>query len=137
MIRKLAHVGIATRSLSSLLRVYRELGLQVSTSEVLHDQKVRLVVLQAGDSAVELLEPTAPDSVISRFIERRGEGIHHIALEVDDLVRSLRQLKEKNFELIDEIPRRGARDRLIAFIHPRSTGGVLVELTQTLNESEE
>ena len=130
MIRRLAHVGIATRSLESLSRLYQDLGLEVETTETVPDQKVRAAILPVGDTAVELLEGTDPDSVISRFIAKRGEGIHHIAFEVDDLREDLKRLKERNVDLIDEVPRTGAEGRLIAFIHPRSTGGVLVELTQ-------
>ncbi len=130
MIRRLAHVGIATRSLESLSRLYQDLGLEVESTETVADQKVRAAILPVGDTAVELLEGTEPDSVISRFVEKRGEGIHHIAFEVDDLREDLRRLRERNVDLIDEVPRTGAEGRLIAFIHPRSTGGVLVELTQ-------
>ncbi len=130
MIRRLAHVGIATRSLESLSRLYQDLGLEVKTTETVPDQKVRAAILPVGDTAVELLEGTEPDSIISRFVEKRGEGIHHLAFEVDDLRADLRRLKERNVDLIDEVPRIGAGGHLIAFIHPRSTGGVLVELSQ-------
>ncbi len=130
MIRRLAHVGIATRSLESLSRLYQDLGLEVKTTETVPDQKVRAAILPVGDTAVELLEGTEPDSIISRFVEKRGEGIHHLAFEVDDLQEDLRRLKERNVDLIDEVPRIGAGGHLIAFIHPRSTGGVLVELSQ-------
>ena len=104
--------------------------MEVESTETVADQKVRAAILPVGDTAVELLEGTEPDSVISRFVEKRGEGIHHIAFEVDDLREDLRRLRERNVDLIDEVPRTGAEGRLIAFIHPRSTGGVLVELTQ-------
>ena len=137
MIRRLAHVGIATRSLESLSRLYQDLGLEVKTTETVPDQKVRAAILPVGDTAVELLEGTEPDSVISRFIEKRGEGIHHLAFEVDDLRADLKRLKERNVDLIDEVPRIGAGGHLIAFIHPRSTGGVLVELTQAPVHSKE
>ena len=130
MIRRLAHVGIATRSLESLSRLYQDLGLEVKTTETVPDQKVRAAILPVGDTAVELLEGTEPDSIISRFVEKKGEGIHHLAFEVDDLQEDLRRLKERNVDLIDEVPRIGAGGHLIAFIHPRSTGGVLVELSQ-------
>jgi methylmalonyl-CoA/ethylmalonyl-CoA epimerase len=133
----LAHVGIATRSLESLSRLYQDLGLEVKTTETVPDQKVRAAILPVGDTAVELLEGTEPDSVISRFVEKRGEGIHHLAFEVDDLRADLRRLKERNVDLIDEVPRIGAGGHLIAFIHPRSTGGVLVELTQAPVHSKE
>ena len=93
MIRRLAHVGIATRSLESLSRLYQDLGLEVKTTETVPDQKVRAAILPVGDTAVELLEGTEPDSVISRFVEKRGEGIHHLAFEVDDLREDLKRLK--------------------------------------------
>ncbi len=137
MIRRLAHVGIATRSLESLSRLYQDLGLKVKTTETVPDQKVRAAILPVGDTAVELLEGTEPDSVISRFVEKRGEGLHHLAFEVDDLRADLKRLKERNVDLIDEVPRIGAGGHLIAFIHPRSTGGVLVELTQAPVQSKE
>ena len=137
MIRRLAHVGIATRSLESLSRLYQDLGLEVETTENVPEQKVRAAILPVGDTAVELLEGTEPDSVIARFVEKRGEGIHHLAFEVDDLQADLKRLKERNVDLIDEVPRVGAGGHLIAFIHPRSTGGVLVELTQAPVHSKE
>ncbi len=137
MIRRLAHVGIATRSLESLSRLYEDLGLEIQTTETVPDQNVRVAILPVGDTAVELLEGTEPDSVISRFVEKRGEGIHHLAFEVDDLRADLKRLKERNVDLIDEVPRIGAGGHLIAFIHPRSTGGVLVELTQAPDQPKE
>ncbi len=137
MIKRLAHVGIATRSLAVAIEFYRSIGLEVQTLEVVSGQKVKIAVMKIGDSALELLEATEEDSPISRFIEKRGEGVHHIAFEVEDLEQQLEQLKKQNVKLIDERPRLGADGLLIAFIHPHSTGGVLVELTQSVSQERE
>lgn len=134
MIRKIAHIGIATRSIAVVSEFYKLLGLEIDKVEAVEDQKVRVALLRVGESSVELLEGTDKDSPISRFIESRGEGIHHVSFEVDDLSAQIESLKAKNIKLIDEVPRRGADGRLIAFIHPHSTGGVLVELCQPAQE---
>jgi len=134
MIKGIAHVAIATESIAVTAELYRSLGLEVGQIEVLEKQKVKVAVLDTGKSAIELVEPLSEDSPISRFLKARGEGLHHISLIVEDLESTLKQLKEQNFKLIDEEPRAGAEDSLIAFIHPHSTGGVLIELTQ-LNDS--
>lgn len=136
MIKKIAHVGIATQSIAVTVEFYKSLGLEVDVVEAVKDQKVKVAVLKVGDSAVELIEPTDPDSPIQRFLEDRGEGIHHITFEVDDLEAQLVELKEKNIKLIDEEPRIGAEGSLVAFIHPDSTGGVLIELSQPAPEDE-
>ena len=128
--RRIAHVAIATHSIAVTAEFYKQLGLELDCIEVVEDQKVKIAVLTCGDSAVELLEPTAEDSPISKFLEKRGEGLHHISLEVADLQEQLDILKQRNVRLIDDQPRLGAEGRLIAFVHPDSTGGVLVELSQ-------
>jgi len=128
---RIAHVAIATRSIGVTAELYKQLGLDLGCIEVVEDQKVKIAVLDCGDSAIELLEPLSDDSPISRFLEKRGEGLHHISLEVDNLQQQLDVLKERNVQLIDDHPRVGAEGRLIAFIHPDSTGGVLIELSQT------
>lgn len=130
MIKRIAHVGIATRSIAVMTEFYKALGLEVDTLETLRDHKVKVAIMKVGDSAVELIEATEEDSPITRFVDRCGEGIHHISFEVHDLEETLARLKEKNIKLIDEKPRQGAEGRLIAFIHPDSTGGVLVEISQ-------
>jgi methylmalonyl-CoA epimerase len=99
--------------------------------ETVEDQKVRVAMLPLGESRIELLEPTSDDSPISKFLEKRGGGIHHIAVEVDDIETALTQLREKGCRLIDEQPRIGAEGCLVAFVHPAATGGVLLELVQT------
>ena len=126
------HIGIAVGDLEASLRFFRdELGLELEAPEDVPSQRVRAHFLQAGDAAIELVEPTADDSPIAKFIARRGPGIHHVALRVDDIVAALAELKGKGVRLIDETPRPGAHNSLVAFIHPSSTHGVLVELKQT------
>ena len=134
MIKKIAHVGIATRSIAVTAEFYKSLGLDVDAMEIVEDQKVKVAVMEVGDSAIELIEPIEDDSPVQRSIETRGEGIHHITFEVEDLESQLEILKERNIKLIDEKPRPGAQGRRIAFVHPDSTGGVLVELSQSLPE---
>ena len=132
MIKRIAHVGIATRSIAVTAEFYKSLGLDVDAMEIVEDQKVKVAVMEVGDSAIELIEPIEDDSPVQRSIEARGEGIHHIAFEVEDLESQLETLKEQNIKLIDEKPRPGAQGRRIAFVHPDSTGGVLVELSESL-----
>lgn len=130
MIKRISHVAIATRSIAVMAEFYKMIGLEVSTREVIRDQKAKVAIMKVGDSAVELIEATEEGSPISRFIEKNGEGVHHISFEVDNLREQLDFLKEKNVKLVDEKPRKGAEGNLIAFVHPHSTGGVLVELSQ-------
>lgn len=134
MIKRIAHVGIATHSIAESMEFYKYLGLEVDSIEIIRDQKVKMASMKVGNSAIELIEAIEEDSPVERFIETFGGGIHHITFEVDDLRKQLKFLKDKNIRLIDEKPRRGAGGSLIAFIHPRSTGGVLVELAQIETE---
>ena len=128
---KIDHIGIATRNLEEGLKVWRDaLGLTVEASEEVADQGVRIAMLPVGDTRVELLEALSPESSVGRFLAKRGPGIHHIAIEVDDINASLTDLKSKGARLIDETPRVGAGGCLIAFVHPSSTDGVLLELVQ-------
>ncbi len=132
---KINHLGIATKEIARALSFWEDaLGLENVHTEIVEDQKVRVAMLPIGESRIELLEPTSEDSPISKFLEKRGGGIHHIAVDVDDIHASLKQLKEKGFQLIDEVPRIGAENCLVAFVHPKATGGVLLELVQTQNE---
>ncbi len=125
------HLGIAVRSFDQGCRFYRDiLGLTPSEPETVPDQKVRALFFQVGEVRVELLEPTADDSPIAQFLDHRGPGLHHVAYRVDDLVATLETLRGAGVQLIDEQPRRGAHGMLIAFVHPKSTGGVLTELCQ-------
>ena len=113
---------------------YRDaLGLEVSEPEEVAAQKVRVAMLPIGESRIELLEGTSADSPIARFLEKRGPGIHHIAVRVDDIRAALANLKQKGARLIDEEPRKGAGGCLVAFVHPSSTGGVLLELVENDN----
>ena len=130
---KINHLGIATKGIDEALKFWSDaLGLENVHTEIVEDQKVRVAMLPIGESRVELLEPTSDDSPISKFLEKRGPGIHHIAVEVDDIEASLAQLKAKGMRLIDEIPRVGAEGCLVAFVHPTATNGVLLELVQTM-----
>lgn len=128
---KIDHLGIATKGIDEALKFWEDaLGLENVHTEVVKDQKVRVAMLPLGESRIELLEPTSEDSPISKFLEKRGGGIHHIAVEVADINASLASLKEKGVRLIDEEPRVGAGGCLVAFLHPSSANGVLLELVQ-------
>ena len=125
------HIGIAVRSLEEALVPYRDcLDLEVSKVENVEDQRVRVAMLQVGESRIELLEPSHSDSPIARFLSERGPGIHHLAVRVTDIEESLKRFKEAGAQLIDEIPRDGADNTRIAFIHPSSMNGVLLELVE-------
>src|SRR6188508_2643296 len=125
------HIGIAVSSLDDALAFYRDaLGLDVEAPEEVASQRVRAHFIPVGESAIELLEATADDSPIAKYVAKRGPGIHHITLRVDDIRAALARLKEKGVRLIDESPREGAHGSLVAFIHPASAHGVLVELKQ-------
>ena len=131
MIRGIDHVGIAVKSIDEAKKFWVDtLGLKLSHIEDVPEQKVRVAMLKAGETTIELLEPTSPDSPIQRFIEKRGEGLHHLTLKTDKLAERLQKLKSANVALIDEQPRVGAGGAHIAFLHPKSTHGVLVELCE-------
>jgi methylmalonyl-CoA epimerase len=128
---KINHLGIAVKSLKDSLKFYQDtLGLSVSCTETVEDQGVEVAKLPIGESRVELLEAINEASPIARFIEKRGPGIHHICIEVDDIVAKLKEMKAAGVQLIDEEPKIGAGGHLIAFVHPKSTAGVLIELLQ-------
>jgi methylmalonyl-CoA/ethylmalonyl-CoA epimerase len=128
---KLEHIGIATRSIEDALSFWRDaLGLEVAHWETVEEQKVRVAMLPVGEPRIELLEPTSSDSPVAKFLEKRGPGIHHIAVRVDDIRATLLRLKENGARLIDESPRVGAGGCLVAFVHPASAGGVLLELVE-------
>jgi methylmalonyl-CoA/ethylmalonyl-CoA epimerase len=128
---KVDHIGIATRSIEDGLAVWRDaLGLNVDATEEVTEQGVKVCMLAVGDAHVELLEPLSPDTAVGKFIAKRGPGMHHIAIEVADINASLAELKNKGARLIDETPRVGAGGCLVAFVHPSSTNGVLLELVQ-------
>lgn len=126
------HIGIATSGIAEAAKFYRSsLGLDIGEIEEVPSQKVRVAMLALGESQIELLEAMSEDSPISRFLAKRGPGIHHIAVRVEDIRVSLADLKQNGARLIDEEPRAGASGCLVAFIHPSSTGGVLIELVQS------
>lgn len=128
---KLDHVGIAVKSIEDCKKLYVDiLGLLHAGSETVAEQKVTTAFFPVGDTEVELLESTAPDGPIGNYIEKRGEGVQHLAFRVDNLEEALAELKAKGVRLIDEKPRIGAGGAKIAFLHPKSTFGVLVELSQ-------
>ena len=131
MIKKIDHVGIAVKSIEKASELFSNiLGLKVAGEEVVEEQKVKVAFLPLGDSELELLESTSPDGPIARFIEKKGEGIQHIAFRVDNLEKVLEKLKEEGVRLIDEKPRYGAGGAKIAFLHPKSTNGILIELSE-------
>jgi methylmalonyl-CoA/ethylmalonyl-CoA epimerase len=128
---KLDHIGIATHKLDEALALWRDaLGLRVDFTEEVTEQGVRVAMLPVGESHIELLEPLSKTSPVGKFLEKRGPGIHHIAVRVTDIRASLADLKEKGTRLIDETPRTGAGGCLVAFVHPSSANGVLLELVQ-------
>ena len=127
----LDHIGIAVADINAALAFYRDaLGLEIDAPEDVMSQRVRAHVIPTGESALELLEATAPDSPIARYLQKRGPGIHHITLRVDDIRAALEHLRARGVRLIDEQPRPGAQSALVAFIHPSAAHGVLVELKQ-------
>ncbi len=128
---KLEHIGIAVKSIESHLKIWRDLlGFRVKMIREAPEQRVKVAMLDVGGVTVELLEPTGEDSTVQKFIEKRGEGLHHLSFEVEDIEKSIEGLKSMGTRMIDEIPRKGVHAAKIAFIHPHSTGGVLIELNQ-------
>ena len=130
MIKKINHIGIAVNSIEDALKLYTDaLGLKVEDIEIVEAQKVRTAIIPVGESKIELLESTDPEGVIAKYIEKKGEGLHHLALEVSDIQQALDTLREKGIQLIDERPRIGVKDTRIAFLHPKETK-VLIELVE-------
>ena len=130
-VKRIAHLGIAVKDLEPPKKLYADhLGLQLKGEEVVETQKVKVSFIQVGESNLELLLPTAPDSPVAKFLETKGEGFHHLALEVEDIHAAVAELKAAGVRLIDDPPREGAHGALVAFIHPKATFGLLVELCQ-------
>jgi len=128
---KIDHIGIATRGIRDAITFYRDaLGLAIGDTEEVAEQNVRVAMLPIGESRIELLEATSEDSPLARFLKKRGPGIHHIAVQVDDIRDALANLRQSGARLIDEEPRQGAGGCLVAFVHPSSSGGVLLELVE-------
>jgi methylmalonyl-CoA/ethylmalonyl-CoA epimerase len=135
---KIDHIGIATRAIEESLGFWRDaLGLEVEHTETVEEQGVRVAMLPVGEPRVELLEPTGPDTPVAKFLEKRGPGIHHVAVRVADIRAALARLKSEGARLIDEEPRVGAGGCLVAFVHPAASGGVLLELVEHTNEAAE
>jgi methylmalonyl-CoA/ethylmalonyl-CoA epimerase len=131
MIGKIDHIGIAVKNLDEALKLYTEvLGLKVDAFETLESQKVNTAIIRVGESKIELLESLTPDGTIASFIEKRGEGIHHLALGVDNIEEALKDLKAKNIPLIDEKPRKGVQNTQIGFLHPKGSK-ILLELVES------
>ena len=124
------HLGIAVKSLTSAKSVYEKLGLQVSPEQVVEGERVRLVMVPVGESRLELLEPTSDDSVIAKFLAKRGEGLHHVCLRVPDLAATVAKLKQDGVRLVSNEIKIGAGGHRYIFVHPNSAGGVLLELVQ-------
>jgi methylmalonyl-CoA/ethylmalonyl-CoA epimerase len=131
VVTKIDHIGIAVKNLDETLKFYEDvMGIKCTSKEEVEEQKVRVAFLPVGDSEVELLESTTEDGPIARFIEKKGEGIQHIAFKVDNIEEAIKDLQEKGVRLIDEKPRYGAGGARIAFLHPKSTSGVLIEISE-------
>ena len=131
MFKKIDHIGVAVNSLEESLHIFKDiLGMKCSGEEEVKEQNVKVAFLPVGESEIELLESTSPDGNIAKYIEKKGEGIHHIAFEVEDLDVMLKNLQEKGVRLIEKEPRYGAGGARIAFLHPKSTNGILVELCE-------
>ena len=124
------HIGVALPDFGAAAKIFELLGLQRHDPEEIAEQEVETLSFQVGDSEIELLKPTSPDSPIAKFLDKKGAGIHHFALRVEDIEREIAHLKAEGIRMIDEQPRRGAGGKRIAFIHPKSTGGILIELTE-------
>ena len=128
---KIDHLGIAVRSISDSLRFYEDaLGLELQGTERVEDQGVTVAMLPVGESRIELLEPFAEDTAVGRFIAKRGEGLHHICYEVENLEERLTEMRAKGVRVLDGYPRRGAEGKMVAFLHPASANGVLIELSE-------
>lgn len=129
MIKKIDHIGVVVNDIEEALKIYqRALGLNLAKVQERPDQAVMIAFLPTGESEIELVQPLTDDSGVAKFLQRRGEGVHHVCLEVDDIEKALAGLREKGLQLIDETPRPGPEGEKFAFIHPKGTHGVLIEL---------
>lgn len=138
MLKKIAHIGIAVENVENALKQYRDVfGMKLEEISEFLPQKVKIAFLKIGDVKIELLEAISGDSAIKKFIEKKGVGIHHIAFKVENIEKAIEQLKSNGYTMIDEKPREGAHNTKIAFLHPKSTGGVLMELVESRIETHE
>lgn len=137
MLKKIYHLGYAVEDITAAARFYEEhFGARVGEPEKVEEQGIVATMFEVGESRIELLEPTRPDSPVGKFLEKRGEGFHHVAFQVDDLEATLKELKESGVDLIDENPRVGAGGTRMAFVHPRDAHGVLTELVELPKDRE-
>ena len=130
MPKKISHIGIAVKNLDDAIQFYKKLGLEVEGIEVIESQKVKVAFIPVGNVRLELLEPTSEDSTVAKFLVKKGEGIHHLALGTKNLEKRLQEIEKKGIKLIDKTPRKGAHNTNIAFLHPTSSHGVLLELCE-------
>lgn len=130
MVEKIDHIGIAVKSLDNALKFYETLGIKPYHFEEVESQKVKTAFIKVGDTNIELLESTSEEGPIAKYIAKKGEGIHHICYKVESVESALEKMKDEGFKLIDENPKPGAHGKIVAFIHPKSTNGVLTELAQ-------
>ncbi|WP_266202287.1 methylmalonyl-CoA epimerase [Pontibacter kalidii] len=131
--KNVEHIGIAVRNFSEANALYfKLLGVEPYKTEYVESEAVNTSFFKVGNTKIELLEGTTPESAISKFVEKRGEGIHHIAFEVDDIYKEMERLRSEGFILLNEQPKKGADNKLVCFVHPKSANGVLVELTQEI-----
>ena len=133
----LDHIGIAVESIDSGLAIYRALGVEVEAVEEVEEQMVRVAFLPVGDARIELLEPTDDASPVARHLAKRGAGLHHICIRVPDIREAMAQLSAEGHRLLSEEPLRGAHGCLVCFVHPKSTGGVLIELSESVGDRDE
>ncbi len=130
---KIEHIGIAVKDMSSSITLYeRLLNTTVYKTEIVTTEKVKTAFLQTGPNKIELLEALSPDSSVAHFLNNKGEGIHHVAFEVEDIVAEMERLKNEGFVLLSDEPKPGADNKLVCFVHPKSAGGVLIELVQSI-----
>lgn len=130
---KIEHIGIAVKNLQDSIPLYeRLLGISCYKKEEVLSEQVNTAFFKTGESKIELLEASSSDSAINKFIEKRGEGIHHIAFAVDDILKEMERLKSDGFQLLNDVPKKGADNKLVCFVHPKSTNGVLVEICQEI-----
>ena len=131
--RKIEHLGIAVKSLNLAVPIYEKLlNTPCYKTETVENEKVNTAFFKMGDSKVELLESLDPEGVIAKFIEKKGEGLHHIAFDVEDILLEMKRLEGEGFQLLSPVPKKGADNKLVCFLHPKSTGGVLIELCQEI-----
>jgi len=131
--KKIEHIGIAVNSLDTSIQLFEKLlNTPCYKTEEVASEGVKTAFFQNGPNKIELLEATSPDSPIAKFLEKKGEGIHHIAFDVEDIVAEMARLKAEGFTVLNEVPKKGADNKLVAFLHPKGTNGVLIELTQEI-----